>query len=200
MIYDIRRAHDKVIQLILLASCCFQNSWLNFPTPYLNSMKYFLFTFFCFVGIAATPIHKFYFSNSNLEFNANAKSTEWTIKIFYDDLELALLRQFNEKISFHQQAASAINPLLENYFSQHIGLKFDNVSQLGHFIGYELSGDLVTVYVEFPYATNFHVLEVFNDVLCKDFEDQKNVIQVSHMGRTETVLLDKKTTLSFLNY
>jgi hypothetical protein len=200
MIIDIRGAHDKVIQLILLTICCFQNSWLNFPTPYLSSMKYFFLMLCCFVVMAATPIHKFCFSNSNLEFNANVKSTEWTIKIFYDDLELALLRQFNEKISFHQQPANAINPLLENYFLQHIGLKYDNVSQHGHFIGYELTGDLVTVYVEFPYATNFHVLEVFNDVLCKDFEDQKNVIQVSHMGRTETVLLDKKTTSSFLNY
>jgi hypothetical protein len=198
MIYGCRKI--KLFRLTIFQVAYFPISCLNFRSSYLISMKYFFLTLCCFVWIAATPIHKFYFSNSNLEFNANARSTEWTIKIFYDDLELAFLHQLNEKISFHQQPAGVINPLLENYFSQHIGLKYDNITQHGRFIGYELTGELVTVYVEFPYATNFHVLEVFNDVLCKDFEDQKNVIQVSHMGRTETVLLDKKTTISFLNY
>lgn len=154
----------------------------------------------CWMSCAAWFAHKFYFSNVSVFLNPRTQITECTIKLFYDDLELALLQRSGKQLRFHEQSASEINPYLSEYIVEHFHLSFDNAAQSARWVGFEVEGDLVICYVEYVYPQSLHSLEVKNDILVAQFPDQKNVIQVEYNGSTQTILLDKNKTAQTVRY
>lgn len=144
--------------------------------------------------------HKFYFSNVSVFINPRTQITECTIKLFYDDIELALTQKTGKKIQFHQQANSEISPYLSEYLAEHFSIAMDNNAVMARWVGYEMEGDLVICYIEYPYPAALHALEVKSDVLVAQFPDQKNVVQVEYNGSTQTILLDKNKTTQTVFY
>jgi hypothetical protein len=144
--------------------------------------------------------HKFYFSNSTIEINAQNQRIEWVAKVFYDDLESALGHISGKKIAFYQMESSEINPLLAAYFQSNTSVMCNQIQMPSSFIGYELQGELIVCYIEFSSVQELHALEIKNTILINDFEDQKNVMQVAHNGATQTVLTNKQRNTAVLYY
>jgi hypothetical protein len=151
------------------------------------------------LSIAALE-HKFYYSNTTIFLNPRTQVTECTVKLFYDDLELALLQQSGKKLQFHGQSSTEIGPYLADYLRSHFQLYMDNALVNASWVGYELEGDLVICFFEYVYPQSLHSIEVKSDVLVAQFPDQKNVIQVEYNGSTQTILLDKNKTAQTVHY
>jgi hypothetical protein len=149
---------------------------------------------------AATPVHKFYFSNSTILFNSRSQATEWTIKLFADDLEWTIQRASGKKISFKDQQQAELKNVLADYLLRNVSLKMDGNPYTGSFVGFEMENDLVVCYLEFPWHPNVHELIVSNTLLISEFPDQKNIVQVTHNGSTQTLLLDRQNTQSTVYY
>ena len=149
---------------------------------------------------AAPAAHKFYFSNSTILFNARSQSTEWTIKLFADDLEWAIQHASGKKLSFQDQNQAELKVVLADYLLRNASLRLDGIASTGSFVGFEAENDLIVCYLEFPWQPNVHELIVSNSLLVADFSDQKNIVQVTHNGATQTLLMDRQNVQATVRY
>ncbi len=145
-----------------------------------------------FVIAMSFTTHKFYVSNTLIEFNAQSQSYEVTCKLFTDDLERAL---GGDAIHLGaENEASNANTLVEEYVRSHFKITFNDQPQLLSFVGKEVENDLTLCYFEMYQATDFNVLKVDNTMLLELFPEQKNIVELTSGGRSQTYILTKDKT------
>lgn len=140
------------------------------------SMKKILtFCFFLlFTGLSYSLDHKFYVSLTEITFNDENNRLEISSKVFYDDLQNAILVEDGYKIddplTEHKQQ-------IEQYLSRHFSVKVNGVNIPLKMIGVETEIDAVWCYLESePLANSIEELEVFNNVFVDLFPTQSNII------------------------
>ncbi len=137
--------------------------------------------------------HKFYVSNTLIEHNTQSQSYQITCKIFTDDLELAIggdvihIGEGNEVVN--------CNALIENYINAHFKLWYNEHPQLLSFIGKEVENDLTYCYFEMQQQAEFNVLKIESSLLLELFPDQKNIVELSASGKSQTMILTKDKTM-----
>lgn len=130
----------------------------------------------CILITASTPApykHDFHLSTTEVTQNPTAQKTEWLIRVFQDDLELALQKQFATKIDLQQQTLT--NDQLKKYFNKHLLVKRSNQTIAVHYLGYELQEQSCWLYLE----TNIVKLPITVRAtwLQELYDDQKNLLR-----------------------
>ncbi|HEX4947393.1 MAG TPA: DUF6702 family protein [Blastocatellia bacterium] len=118
--------------------------------------------------------HKFHLSFMQLEFNAQEKTAEITLRVFADDLENALSQRSGKPIKLdHKEAPS----LIAAYLRDTVELKGRN-GQLKKlmWIGMELKADVALLYVEAKMPEGFAGTQLRQQVFFELFEDQVNQV------------------------
>lgn len=157
-------------------------------------MNWLLLSAFCLLGgfTRDTDAHKFYVSNSVIEFNPRSNSYEVTCKIFTDDLELALETSSGRKVSLsNAQEKYVSEKLIADYVSPRFKVLFDDKPVIMSFVGFESEVDLTYVYYEVSGNADFNVLTVENSLLFELYPEQKNIVDVRKSGWVKTVILTK---------
>jgi hypothetical protein len=152
-------------------------------------MKKWIIILLAMSMLAFVP-HKFYVSNTIIEFRPTTQSYQITCKIFTDDLERVLGGE-----ALHlggEKEASNANALIETYLSNHLKIHFNDEPQLLMFIGKEVENDLTLCYLEMNKANDFNVLKVENTILQELFPEQKNIVEVRVGGKSQTYILTKE--------
>ena len=129
----------------------------------------------------ATGAHKFHVSYGRMAVEDNMAMLQ--IRLFKDDLELALREKFSEP-----EFALAVDPhadsLFTAYFNEVFILKQDEVAVPGHIVSSgedEMAGEPMWWYmVRFDAPTTLHTFTVRDVVLFDLFDDQKNIFKVRH--------------------
>jgi hypothetical protein len=136
-----------------------------------------------------TPPHKFYISKTIIEFNARSQQFEITCKLFTDDTELAL-----EQLTGHamkmgtSDEVSDCDAWLEKYMKQHFICAIDGVPMEWRWVGKEVESDLTYCYLELYRKPDFSTFTLTNDLLVTQFPDQQNIVDLSVMGTTQTLV------------
>ncbi len=139
-----------------------------------------------------TFTHKFYISKSIIEFNSRTQQFEITCKMFTDDVELALSQQHGKAI--HLGTAEEINEadaVMESYMKQHFSMVIDGVAAEWRWVGKEVENDLTYCYMELYRTPDFRSMSVTNDILVASFPEQQNIVDLSVMGTTQTLVFYK---------
>lgn len=136
--------------------------------------------------------HKFYVSNTLVEYNSRLQLFEITIKVFTDDLENAVSLGNSEKIKLEPGIIDpAINQKLCDYFLDKLHLTIDHQPALLRCLGYETEYDLTYFYLEYAYGWEFSTMKVDNTILMELFPEQKNIIDVANGAWRKTLILTK---------
>jgi hypothetical protein len=141
---------------------------------------------------AAESYHKFYISKTIIEFNPRTQQFEVTCKLFTDDLEFAIEKSTG--VAMHlgtDNESSETNALMESYMKQHFQCNINGVATDWRWVGKEVENDLTYCYMEFYRKPDFSALTVTNDVLIAHFPDQQNIVDLSMMGSTQTLVFFK---------
>ncbi len=141
--------------------------------------------------------HKFYTSIAQVEYNAQTKSAEVILNLFWDDMEVAISGLQKENISIGHPNFSIH---LSNYLKNHFQLK-DKKNQVKDFsfIGFEINSITMTVYFEIPAPEGLNALELTNRVLIREFKDQTNIVNfISDKGR-KTMLFQSGKEVQKIN-
>ncbi|MFO7932878.1 MAG: DUF6702 family protein [Bacteroidales bacterium] len=123
--------------------------------------------------------HEFYVSLTEIRYNPDTGRFEISMRIFPDDLDLALKRRHG--ISTH--LATRLEPpeadsLLERYLAEHFQIDAaDHELQL-NYLGKEPESDAIWCYLESSPVPPPPVIRVRNSILIPDFPDQVNIVQV----------------------
>lgn len=103
-----------------------------------------IFLFFCL----SLQAHEYYVSISDIEYNPEAQSLEITLKLFTDDLELALQQADSSAVLSPEDSLSSPDSLMANYCQQSFSVQLNGQSVSYSYIGYEFEEDVTFCYLE----------------------------------------------------
>jgi hypothetical protein len=123
--------------------------------------------------------HPFYISITELNHNNTEKLMETTIKVFTDDLENTLKKQYRITNIELAKAANAkqANELVSDYFIKRLALKLDGKPQLLEYVGFEIEDASLLAYFQVSGVDAVKKIEVRNTIL---YEAQPTQIGIVH--------------------
>ncbi len=141
--------------------------------------------------LTAFSLHPYYMSVTEIEYKSAEKEVQVACKIFTDDLEEALKREFNKKIDIVNAAQKKENEqLLQRYLQKHFKLQLDNKAVALDFFGFEEEGEAIWIYLLAKNTAAFKSATVFSDVLYSYREDQLNIIHFKNKGERKSYRLN----------
>ncbi|MFY0673072.1 MAG: hypothetical protein JXQ87_06690 [Bacteroidia bacterium] len=133
-------------------------------------------------------MHKFYVSMTSIDLSRDGEKLECSIKLFRDDLELALTESEGEKVLFTLGISeSKISNLIDDYMLDHFVLVADDNMERT-FIGAEIEEEIVWVYIEYNKPKSNFSLK--NTCLMEVFEEQVNIVHLKQGGKVQSELLN----------
>ena len=159
----------------------------------MKSIVLFFFAFLSFTIQANAPaIHKFYLSNTTIEFNAQTRAIEITSKIFTDDLEHAIEAQCYRYNSLYPQTPEVFE-LVKKYIGEKLSLQVAGRTVVLNFLGYSVDNDMTTLFLEGNYYEPNLVI-VNNTILHDIYTAQQNITEVRWNGQSKREYFTKDKT------
>ncbi len=141
--------------------------------------------------IAASPKHDYHVSVTQMQYNTSSKLFEVSIRIFTDDLELALSKSNQNKrftIRNNDQNDTYVSAYLQKRFLLRNAQKGIQVLK---YVGKEQEEDATWIYLEIPAPLPVSGLSLENSVLAEIFDDQVNMTNILLPSGKKTYLFKK---------
>jgi len=145
--------------------------------------------------------HPIFVSVTEIEHNASEKTLEISCKIFTDDFETTLRKNYKGKVDLLDiKYKSSMNPLVSEYIEKHLSIFTDNKQARLQFLGFEQDEESVISYFEVKNIEKVKKIEVVNDILYEEKPQQMEIIHVMVNGERKSSRLnnpDSKVSFQF---
>lgn len=133
-------------------------------------------------GVAhAAAAHKFYTSLARVEYNASEKSVEVTLRVFADDLELALRRRAGREVNLDRTKDA--DQLVLAYLRDAFEIKnSDGEAKALKWVGMELRAGVAWLYVEAEMPEGLAGARLRDQLFFELFDEQVNTVSVRYRG------------------
>ena len=145
-----------------------------------------------------TPIrnsHPYYISVVEINHNATDKTLEISCKIFTNDFETTLEKNYKAKVDLSSPKDKASSDKwISDYIKKHLSIKVDGKDVNFSYLGFEKEEEAVFSYFQVDNIANVKRINVYNSLL-HDFSDQQiNIIHCSVGGKRQSTKLDYPNT------
>jgi hypothetical protein len=151
--------------------------------------------------LSAFSLHPYYMSVTEFEYKPAEKEVQVSCKIFTDDLEGTLKKEYKRKVDILNTVSKKENEqLLNSYLQQHLRLQLDGKPVVLKMIGFEEEGEAIWIYLVTTNTAAFKSAVVFNDLLYSYREDQLNIIHFKNKAERKShrfTFPDKQVTLNW---
>lgn len=132
-------------------------------------------------SLHAAPSHKFYTSLAQVEYNSEEKSVEVSMRVFADDLELALKRRTGREVRLDQtkDADRLVLAYLQDTFEIR---NREGVTKSLKWVGMELRAGVAWLYFEAEMPEGLSGARLRDQVLFELFDEQVNTVSVRYTG------------------
>lgn len=145
---------------------------------------------FAILFIWKSVFHPFFISLTEMRFNPENKRIEIAQKIFWDDLEVALGNEFDEKVDFlNPKDKVKLDSQLKSYLLKHNQVTVNGKALTLNYLGYEIDEDAAWFYLESSSTEVPKSVEVKNTILLDDFNGQQNIVHVYNQSKSPRSLL-----------
>jgi hypothetical protein len=136
-------------------------------------------------------LHPFYISVFELNHNSKERTIEITAKIFADDFEEVLKKNYNTIVDFSKEAQkAAFEKMMAEYLSKNLLLSVDGSMVEMNFLGFEKEKESVYCYLEVTGVSTVKKISIRNKVLYDHTKDQANIMHVIVGGKRKSMKLD----------
>ena len=140
--------------------------------------------------LSATP-HPFHVSVEELNHNAQDKTIEISCKIFTDDFEKILSKNYNAKADLtNPPNKAAMDSLVKKYIFSHFALKVNGRPVPLVYVGFETDKEASYGYVEVDNIPSLSKVEISNTLMYDQFDDQVNIMHVIVNGNRKSTKLE----------
>lgn len=133
-------------------------------------------------------IHPIHVSVTEIAYDEKDKELEIILRAFTDDIELGIRQQRNEP-ALNVLAATDLKNMLWTYVQPHITIRVDGKPHPINYIGYEKEDDVFIFYIQVQPVKPWKTIEVKNSLLTDVYNDQSNLINVTHQTKTKSLRL-----------
>jgi len=168
----------------------------------MRNLKFILSILLCaYFAIGAGIKHPLHVSTIEVNFNAKDKTLEVSCRIFTDDFESILVKQYQQKTDLSNPAMkAAMDELVKKYLISHLQLKANGKAVSMNYIGFEMDHEATNIYLEVEKVPAIKSVEVSNTILYDLFNDQMSIVHiVKGVTRKSTKILypEKKFVANF---
>ena len=130
--------------------------------------------------------HPFFVSVADVNHNLKTKSLEISVRIFTDDFEKTLRKNFpSSKIDLlHPADKSVMDKLVKVYIANHLKINVDDKLQALNYVGYEQIEESIWCYFEIPNISSMKKISLDDSVLY-DFQPKQTNMCIVHYGGSE---------------
>ncbi len=123
-------------------------------------------------------IHPFHVGVYEVFHNGETGKLEITMRIFIDDVELALQKEGHENFAFSSESdqKTAANRYLGEYLLKRFSIKIEDEEIKLNFLGYEPENDVVLCYIESEPVKEIGKIRIHNEILFDVEDEQINLI------------------------
>lgn len=142
------------------------------------------------IPLMAFTLHKYYISLTQIDYKAQEKNLQITMRLFTDDVEKTLNANFKKdfKLDTPQELATT-NQLIAYYINNHFKVIVNGKPLNIKFLGKEYENDLVYFYIEINDVATIKSIEIENTILMDEFEEQQNIIKLNIGKVLKTMIL-----------
>lgn len=134
--------------------------------------------------------HPFFISLTEMRYNPNSKKMEVAQKIFWDDLEVSLGKEFGQSVDFlNPKDQAKLDQQLKAYLLRHNQLWVNGKPVALNYLGYEVEEDAAWFYLESAAADIPKTVEVKTTILLGDFDGQQNIVHVYFQSKSPRSML-----------
>lgn len=146
----------------------------------MNKKTTLFFATLFIVLLSSFGAHKFYVSIYQVDFVPEKKRVEITARIFMDDLNLALEKEFKIKTTLGEKSETTQDvELLKKYLAKHLRVFIDGKEKQVAFLSKEIDNNVVIVYMKITDIKKFNSFKIHNNALLDLYPDQQNIIQTN---------------------
>jgi hypothetical protein len=136
-------------------------------------------------------VHPIHVSVTEIQYNSKTKKTEVALKVFSDDMELAIEQMQGKKVNLSNVANDLqLQNLIETYSSKHFAI-IDSKSQKVAlcYIGMETDHESLWIYAETLKPVRSISFTVFNNFFSELYDDQSNLTHFKYDGNKKSAFL-----------
>ena len=123
--------------------------------------------------------HSLYTSFTHITWNAQDKSVEVAVQSHAHEMESRLSLELGERLTFLNDADYVrLNSAMEAFIMPHISVSVDGKSLPLDYVGMEMDGQVIYIYLESPYSVAPSRVTAMNSLFLDDLPGQVNNIMV----------------------
>lgn len=146
------------------------------------------------LSISSLFIHDYHFGYTEINYNKDNKSLETSIKLYTEDLDLALSTINNSPVRLDSdKEIENANLYIQAYLADNFSIEINEKLKEATFIGKEYEEDFIWIYLEYENIKKIKKFEVKNSLLFDTFDDQKNISNIKILGKTYSPIFKKKS-------
>ena len=165
--------------------------------------KWLVFPLLAVVLVSAKPatFHPFHVTVTEVNHNAADKTLEISCKIFTDDFEKILSKNYKTKVDLINPPDKAkMDTLVKKYILSHLSVKANGRPVVFTYIGFENEKEAAYGYIEVENIPTVNRLELTNTLLYDMFDDQVSIMHITVGGNRKSNKLnypEKEASFSF---
>jgi hypothetical protein len=143
-----------------------------------------------FLGVLLS-FHPIHLSITEIDHNEKSKALQMSMRIFIDDLELAIRKKTNEEELdlLEPGQGRKTDELVKAYLAEVVRMKVDKKQVKLNYLGSEIEGPAIICYVEIENIKKFTTIEMTNKIILEIHDDQSNLVNVNFKGKTKSLRL-----------
>lgn len=158
-----------------------------------------ILTLFLVLTLCSFSVHKFYVSIFKIEHSTKKQRLEITTRIFIDDLNAALKKNYSSVTHLGETAESIQDTQLMNrYLTEHFWIFVNGKKMPYQYVSHEYEDNVLIGYYKINGVAKVSSLKVQNTALIEISDQQQNVIQSQFNGKKQSLLLTSETTSGML--
>lgn len=127
--------------------------------------------------------HPLHVSTTEIHFNPKTKSLEISCRIFTDDFEQILAKNYKTKIDLGRaDLQKAMDVVVKKYMEAHLSYTINRKAVKANYLGFEQDHEATNVYLEIENSSEPQQVSVVNRILYDLFDDQMNILHVESKG------------------
>lgn len=128
-------------------------------------------------------LHPFHGSVIEINENTSEKTLEIGCKIYTDDFEKVLAKNYNKKVDLiNPPNKPAMDSLIKKYMFSHMAIQANGKPVALSYIGFENENEAAYVYIQASNVITLNKLELATNLMYDLFDDQVNIIHLTIDG------------------
>ncbi len=172
--------------------------------------KWFIFPAMLLIGsfqqpspgsVTVNSFHPFYISVTEVHHNATSKSLEISCKMFADDFEATLEKNYKATLDITtEKDQGSFNKFIPDYINKHLSISVDGKPVSLSYVGFEHDKGSAYCYFEILNVPDVKKIDFTNSLLFDFTNEQMNIMHVTVNGNRKSSRLnypDKTSSISF---